>query len=183
MTPLYKKVEQFVKESFEKAGKPQSFPHLKRTTYWIKQLNPNADEALLIAGVSHDVERAFVKNWINGSLILTADLIKHSNLSAEIIAKFLLSEKVDDTTIKKVKLLVFHHETGGSNDENILKDADSISFLENNVDHFIKLKATETSYDFVKEKFDYMFNRISSPIARKIAEPMYQNAIRNLNDK
>lgn len=31
--------------------------HFERTVYWIKQLKPNADAALLIAGYSHDIQR------------------------------------------------------------------------------------------------------------------------------
>ena len=48
MSELYNKAEQFVKGSFTKKGKTYQIKHFVRTAYWIKQLKPNADEALLI---------------------------------------------------------------------------------------------------------------------------------------
>ena len=32
--------------------------HFDRTVYWLQQLRPDADGALLIAAISHDIERA-----------------------------------------------------------------------------------------------------------------------------
>ncbi len=180
MTESYKKVEQFVKESFEKAGKPQSFPHLERTTYWIKKLKPNADEALLIAGVAHDVERAVYGNWVKGSLDKKI-LQKHMDQSAQVITEFLKKENVGEKTITRIKMLVANHEFGGNDDQNLLKDADSISFLENNTGHFIN--NPDLDKISVKNKFDHIYNRISSDQARQIAKPMYDEAIIKLNVK
>lgn len=59
MGQIFNKVEQFVSDSFKKNNDTQGFKHLQRTAYWVKQLNPNADEALLTAAVSHDIERGF----------------------------------------------------------------------------------------------------------------------------
>jgi hypothetical protein len=177
MTPLYKKVEQFVKESFKKAGKPQSFPHLKRTAYWIKQLKPDANEALLIAGVSHDIERAIYGNWVKGSLDKQI-LQKHMDQSAQVITSFLKEEKVDNDLIELVIMLIANHEFGGNDSQNLLKDADSISFLENNANNFIN--NLELDKEEVRNKFDHTYKRITSPIARKIAKPMYQDAIKKL---
>ena len=56
MSELFKKVDRFVRESFNDEG---TYLHSKRTVHWIKVLKPDADEALLIAGMSHDIERAF----------------------------------------------------------------------------------------------------------------------------
>jgi hypothetical protein len=55
----FKKVQKFVRDSFNKAGSPSNILHHERTIYWIKRLKPEADEALLIAGLAHDIERAF----------------------------------------------------------------------------------------------------------------------------
>jgi len=58
MLVLYEKAEQFVDESYK--GK-HGMIHFKRTVYWVKQLKPDADEAMLIAAIAHDIERAFRK--------------------------------------------------------------------------------------------------------------------------
>lgn len=77
-------------------------------------------------------------------------------------------------------MLVSKHEVGGNDDQNLLKDADSISFFENNVDHFVNKKVGETSKEKVKDKFEWMFNRISSEKAKQIARPWYEEAIKKL---
>lgn len=55
----YPKAEKFVIDSFTKAGRIGGIPHFQRTVYWLQQLKPDADDALLIAAIAHDVERAF----------------------------------------------------------------------------------------------------------------------------
>ncbi|MCK5681060.1 hypothetical protein KAI46_09670, partial [bacterium] len=57
--PYYEAAKEFVKNSFA-AVENQLVPlHLERTVDWLVKLYPEADEALLIAGVAHDIERAF----------------------------------------------------------------------------------------------------------------------------
>ena len=56
---IYNEVKQFVINSFNKAKKPSQIKHLERTVHWLKVLSPHADEALLVAAISHDIERAF----------------------------------------------------------------------------------------------------------------------------
>jgi hypothetical protein len=80
-------------------------------------------------------------------------------------------------------MLVSKHEVGGNQDQNLLKDADSISFLENNVDNFVSKKVSETGKDKVRDKFDWMYNRITSETARQIARPWYEAAIKKLDNR
>ncbi len=47
-------------------------------------------------------------------------------------------------------MLVSKHEVGGNEDQNLLKDADSISFFENQVGHFLSKQTAETG----KEKLN-----------------------------
>lgn len=183
MTDLYKKVEQFVKESFKKAGKEASVKHFIRTAYWINVLEPNADEALLISGVSHDIEQAFNGDWVKGSIDPNI-LKKHQNLSAEKFAEFLKSINAESVLIDRVKMLVSHHEDGGNDDQNVLKDADCISYFENQaLRHAVEWQKNGKSIQDIKKKFNYTFDKITSLKARQIANPMYEDAIRTLNIK
>lgn len=170
---LYNKVEKFVVDAFMKVDKKNDVEHSKRTAYWIKKLKPDADEALLIAGVAHDIERAFYGDWKKGSFDPNA-LKKHQDLSAAEIEKFLIQENIDKKFIERVKMLVAHHEEGGDEDQNTLKDADTISFFERNFSNFISKTDKEQS----KLKFDGMFNRTTSEKAKQIARPLYEKALK-----
>ena len=56
---IYNAAEQFVVNSFNNAGKPTQIKHFVQTVHWLKVLTPESDEALLVAAIAHDIERAF----------------------------------------------------------------------------------------------------------------------------
>lgn len=186
MEQIYNLVEQFVIDSFNKAGDTHGGKHLQRTAHWVKQLKPDADEALLVSAVAHDIERGFRNNQ-NYSAIKTKGfksdehLTHHQEEGAKIIADYLKQIGVDQTFIDRVVMLVSKHEVGGNDDQNLLKDADSISFFENNIDHFLTSKVLETGKDKVKEKFIWMYSRITSPKAKEIVYKWYSEAISKLD--
>ncbi len=186
MSDLYDKVERFVEESYK--GK-FGMIHFKRTVYWIKELKPNADEAMLIAAIAHDIERAFrteesqqVQRMKTVGMKDEEFLQYHQEKGAEIAGEFLVKNNATNKLVERVKMLISKHEVGGNEDQNILKDADSVSFFENNVEHFLKEHVKKLSKEKVKEKFDWMFNRITSKKAKEIAKPWYNKAINQLKD-
>ena len=184
MTELFNKVKQFVEESFEKCGFREQIKHLERTVYWVKRLKPDADEALLIAAFAHDIQTAYHWKKLQREIYKTKfidkeRLKKHQEEGAEIIGEFLEKQGANPEIINRVKTLISKHEEGGNEDQSLLKDADSISFLENNVAMFLK-RVKDVGKEKVRQKFDWMYNRITSEKAKNIARPWYQKAISNL---
>lgn len=184
----YKKTKKFVEESFAKRGKIRMV-HYSRTVFWVQKLYSKADEALLTAAVAHDIERAFrntaidiVKKSKDGFLD-EKHLNLHQEKGANLIADFLDKEGADKKFIKKVYVLISKHEVGGNKEQNILKDADSISFFENNIDNFIEKDAVRVGKEKVRIKFDWMFDRITSDEAKKIARPWYEKGLKLLASK
>jgi hypothetical protein len=184
---LYEKVEQFVTDSFQKAGKEGSLLHLMRTVYWLKKLYPRADEYMCIAAVSHDIERAYRDHTTMEKLLDEKDfkspefLRLHQDKGAEIIEVFLREEGVDLEQIERVKEMITHHEEGGNEEQNWIKDADSVSFFENNISHFIQKQLPLYGKKRVKLKFDWMYNRITSAKAKQIAAQWYRKALLQLD--
>ena len=184
MSELFKKVKSFVDESFQ--YDQAQIRHFDRTVYWLQQLHPAADEVLLIAAYAHDIERAFRSpedsHESSGKKFTDKDALeKHQKVGAQIIGDFLMKNGADNMVIEKVKHLISAHEVGGDEDQNILKDSDSLSFLENNAAIFIP-RLKKLGYDKIKEKFDWMFNRISSSGAKRIAKPFYDKMIAELEE-
>ena len=159
--------------------------HLLAMEKWIKVLYPQADDALIIAAVAHDIERGFPleegevkpkkKSW-DDPVYLTW----HGQRSAKYIEGFLANNDADPKLIERVRGLVETHDFGGDKEKNALKDADSISFLENNSDMFIDSLEQGKTIEQIHDKFDIMYNRISSPEAKKLAERYYDEAVRKL---
>lgn len=185
MSELYDKVESFVRESF---GNKHGMVHFERTVYWIRHLKPDADEALLIAGIAHDIERAFRTSGGDQDKRSKeigyhhVDFFRHhEEEGARIIGKFLEEHGADKDLIYRVKMLVSRHEEGGNSDQNLLKDADSISFFENNISHFLENKIHEAGKENIKKKFEWMYSRMSSKEAKEIVRPWYEKAMDDLN--
>ena len=186
MSKFFNRVEQFVKESFTKIGQESQIKHFERTVFWIKELNPKSDEALLISAIAHDIERAYrtkeQHEKITGVGFTHPEFFRpHEEKGAEIIAEFLKDNGANQTLIEKVKMLISRHEEGGNEEQDLLKDADSLSFFENNISSFLK-KVKEQGKENIRKKFDWMFNRISSQNAKQIAEPWYEKAIEDLEE-
>lgn len=162
-------------------------PHFKRTVYWIQILNPYADEALKIAALAHDFDKLEDLEEILKSLkespkgALDEERTRfHEETAAKRIGEFLISQGAPTTLADRVSLLVSRHEEGGSEEQNLLKDADSISFLENVVEHFIEMTPI-IGREKVINKFNYMYDRITSEKAKEIAKPMYDEACEKIS--
>jgi len=60
--------------------------------------------------------------------------------------------------------------------------ADSLSFLETNIDLFLGMvESGKRSAEEVLEKFDFSYDRIQVPHAKAIAWPLYERAKERLN--
>lgn len=179
----FRKVRKFVDSSFDST----KLPHFERTVYWVKKLKPDADEALLISAYAHDIQRAFRVGRDKGLIksksgFQDENLMKiHQEEGARIMGDYLEKVGANKKLIERVMHLISKHEVGGDKDQNILKDADSLSFFGTNADHFIKVKAKKAGKDKVKKKFDWMYERITSKKAKEIAQPLYLKAMESLS--
>ncbi|WKZ26777.1 MAG: DUF4202 family protein [Candidatus Paceibacterota bacterium] len=170
---LFSKTIEYVDKSFQWKQKP----HFERTVFWLERFLPEANEAHKIAAYSHDIERSFrdektknnLKNYLDKEFLRV-----HQEKGAEIMAKFLKSQKSSEDVIKTVRHLISKHEVGGDEEQNALMDADSVSFFETNAELFVNEKAAIEGYEEVKEKLDWMFNRISSKKRKEIARENYE---------
>jgi len=187
-TDTYKRVELFIVDKFKAAGDGVGKNHVLRTVHWLRELKPDADEALLIAAVAHDVERA-LRDHASYDKVTRHEkgfrseehLTYHQEEGARIIGEYLGQIGADARTIERVKELVSRHEIGGDEDQNLLKDADSISFFENVVEFFLTKKVNEAGRKKVKDKLDWMYGRITTDRARTLAKQQYAESIKELD--
>ncbi|MDD3006515.1 MAG: DUF4202 family protein [Candidatus Pacebacteria bacterium] len=169
------KVKEFVVESYGKENL-----HLTRTLYWVKEMEPDASEELLIAACSHDIERALNLESKNKERFNTEEeMEKHQTESGKIIFDFLVKEGYDLEKAKRVQELIAKHEVGGDAEQDMLKDADSLSWLEVSAPKHIG-KAI-FSREELKKKVAAMHDRISSGKAKDLAVPFYEEALQMLD--
>ncbi len=183
MATLRDRAREWVRTNYQ-----QGAQHLLQTEAWLQRLKPGASEELLLAALTHDMERAFPgpdspsldpRQGVDNPIYNIA----HSERSARIVSAYLHEQGASQEYIEQVARLIRAHEYGGANDENLVQAADSLSFLEVNVDIFLGwMDAGDEKWnaDAVRAKFTWMYERIQIPQARDLARPMYEEAMRKL---
>src|SRR5687767_8187196 len=157
---------------------PYNRTHLLKSLDWLLRLEPGAAEAVRLATLTHDMERAFggpdaIPIVMNDRAYEEA----HSNRSARIVGEWLCANGAAADLVADVESLIRVHEWGGSPDANLVQAADSLSFLETNIDLMLGfVKTGRFSRADIALKFDQMFERIQVPAARELARPMWQQA-------
>ena len=129
---ILKRIESQIEKIISKSQVPEDPVHSKNTREWVLKLKPEADMALQIAALGHDIERSESERKIRREDYIDYDEFKkvHSQKSAKILHEILLLYSIDKTIRDKVTNLVILHETGGNSEANILKDSDGISFFD-----------------------------------------------------
>ena len=109
--------------------------HSKNTLAWLLKLQPDANEALQIAALGHDIERAMERRKVRRADFDDYDEFKaaHASNSALVLREIMLEYGLPAAITDDVCRLVGQHEVGGDERCNLLKDADSISYFEVNL--------------------------------------------------
>jgi hypothetical protein len=166
------------------ANYPYNSYHLLRTLEWLDRIVPNAGEAVRIAALTHDMERAFSgpEPPIPISLNDPAYDKAHADRSARIVGRWLRENGADEALAVRVEELIRAHETGGSPEASAVQAADSLSFLDTNVDLFLAfVKNGKYSRSQVRLKFTHSYDRIRLPHARELARPLLAHATARLD--
>ena len=114
---------------------PEDRRHADTTLRWLLMLAPDADQALQIAALAHDIDRAVEAEKIKRSDYDAYDEFKvaHAQSSAMILKEILSESRVPAEVVREACRLVSFHEFGGDCRSDLLRDADSISFFEVNM--------------------------------------------------
>jgi hypothetical protein len=157
--------------------------HLRRTREWLLELEPGASEALRLAALTHDIERYFPGGPSQDLAKAPEDDAEyrrlHAERSASIVHEWLLGHGVAAPLAEEVARLIRLHEVGGDAAADLLQAADSLSFLEINIDlPRTWAAAGRCSVARGIDQHRWMLERIRLPRARELAEPLYARVIR-----
>ena len=157
---------------------PYNSTHLLKSLEWLDRLAPGVSEAVRLATLTHDMERAFggpdaLPIKMNDRAYEEA----HSNRSARIVGEWLRASGGGAELVSDVEALIRVHEWGGSPDADLVQAADSLSFLETNIDLMLGfVKTGKYSRADIASKFNQMYDRIQVPAAKELARPMWEEA-------
>jgi hypothetical protein len=145
-------------------------------------VDPAASEPLLVAALTHDMERHFPGGTQPDKAAGLWDDVdyntRHARRSAAIVAGWLREQGMDEAFVEQVVPPILEHEFGGSPEGDLLQAADSLSFLDVNVPLVARwVLGGETSLENAFRKLDWMYERIQIETARAMAKPHYENSL------
>lgn len=166
-------VKRRIEKVIRKSPVPEDPIHSKNTLEWLLKLKPDADEALRIAALGHDIERAIEerkvrrKDYRNYDDFKKAHALNSAKIMVEIMKECNMSKKLADD----VSYLVRHHESGGNRKVNVLRDADNISFFQVNLPYYF----TRNSVEEAKKRCLYGYQKLPDNLKRIVVEFDYQD--------
>ncbi len=167
------RLKKLIEEIISGSSVPEDPVHSKNTLNWLLKLKHDANEALQIAALGHDIERAIDQRKVRREDFEYYDDFKaaHAHNSAEILKEVMLDCGVDETLIEQVYELVRRHEVGGDERSDLLKDADSISYFEVNLPHYYN----RHGWDETKRRCLWGYKRLSDTTKILAAKLTFEN--------
>ena len=163
---------------------PYNRHHLLKALEWLDRVAPDSSESVRLATLTHDMERAF--SGPDQPVIKTLSDPEyeraHSVRSARIVGAWLREQAADDSLVDEVERLILAHEFGGWPEADLVQAADSLSFLETNIELFLGFvrSGRHPAHD-VRKKFNQMFGRIQIPRLKLLAQPLIDRALQQLD--
>lgn len=156
--------------------------HLTRAGDWMLAIEPEAPEYLVIAALTHDLERSIPGGpWLDLKVDPWDDPEYnrlHCERSARLVPEILVERGAGAETAAAVQRPIREHEFGGSPEGDLMQAADSLSFLETNSQLCAGWVRTEKcSEEKGRQKLDWMFERIRYKPARARAAAIHQRAV------
>ncbi len=124
---------------------PEDPIHAENTLEWLLKLDPEADQALQIAALAHDIDRAVEAQKVRRADFSDYNAFKaaHAHNGARILRAILSKCGIARSIADEACRLVTLHEVGGDPRSDLLKDADSISYFEVNMPLYYQREGRE----------------------------------------
>ena len=162
---------------------PYNREHLLRALEWLDRVAPGSDEAVRLATLTHDMERAFPgQDQPHSRKFVDAECERlHAERSARIVGEWMREQQAAPTLIAEVERLIRAHEVGGWPDADLVQAADSLSILDTNIDLFLGfVRSGRFTIEDVREKFEVSRDRIRISHLKALAAPMADRALERL---
>jgi len=161
-----------IRDTIAHSPVPEDPLHAENTLIWVLRIAPQAGESLKIAALGHDIERAERDRRVRREDFPTYDAYKeaHAARSAELLREIMETCGADSSLTREVVDLVRKHETGGTPEADILREADSLSFFDTNITLFYEREGRDTT----KERILWGLKRLSESSLRFLYEMKFE---------
>jgi hypothetical protein len=144
--------------------------HSRNALEWLLVLRPDANEVVRLAVLAHDIERALPDRLTQGQFSTYKEFKSaHAQRAGEVAAEILKDSGYSGEDAARVFEIIKDAEFGNDDpDVNLVMDADSMSFFDNNISLYLARKGLPAT----QEKVLFMYNRASDRAKAFIQEVM-----------
>ncbi len=162
--------KQKIREVIAGSRVPEDPGHADNTLEWLLHLEPDAGEALQLAALAHDIDRAIEEIKVRRADFDDFDVFKaaHARHGVTLLRPILTACDVAHDIVDEACRLVLLHEVGGDPDSDLLKDADSISYFDVN----LPLYYQREGWDETKRRSHWGYRRLT-PRAQEIVKHIH----------
>ena len=152
---------------------PEDPRHADNTLEWLLCLEPDAGDALQLAALAHDIDRAIEEIKVRRADFDDYDAFKaaHARNGVEILRSILIQCDVEGDIVDEACRLVEVHEVGGDPRSDLLKDADSISYFDVN----LPLYYQREGWAETKRRSSWGYRRLSARAKELVDKICYQD--------
>lgn len=152
---------------------PEDPFHAENTLEWLLRLDPKSDQALQIAALAHDIDRAVATGKVRRSDYDDFDAFKaaHASNGAKILRAILDQCGVAKSTVDEACRLVRLHEVGGDQRSELLRDADGISYFEVNMPLYYQREGWEET----ERRCTWGYRRLSARMKKVVESITYDD--------
>ncbi len=154
---------------------PEDPLHAENTLKWLLTLSPEADQALQIAALAHDIERAVENQKVHRDDYDDYDAFKsaHARHGARILREIMKKCGADGSVTEEACRLVTLHEVGGDHRSDLIKNADSISYFKVNMPLYYQREGWEET----KRRCIWGYRRLSRTMKKVAEEITYEDPL------
>jgi len=154
---------------------PEDPRHAENTLEWLLTLNPEADQALQIAALAHDIDRAVENQKVRRSDYDDYDAFKaaHARNGARMLREIMEKCGVEGSMTEEACRVVTLHEVGGDPRSDLIKDADSVSYFKVNMPLYYQREGWEET----KRRCIWGYRRLSTPMKRVVEDIIYEDTL------
>ena len=154
---------------------PEDPRHAENTLEWLLTLNPEADQALQIAALAHDIDRAVENQKVRRNDYDDYDAFKaaHARNGARMLREIMEKCGVDSSMTEEACRVVTLHEVGGDPRSDLIKNADSVSYFKVNMPLYYQREGWKET----KRRCIWGYRRLSTPMKRVVEDITYEDAL------
>lgn len=154
---------------------PEDPSHAENTLTWLLTLNPGADQALQIAALAHDIDRAVENQKVRRNDYDNYDAFKaaHARNGASILRGIMETCGVEGSLTEEACRLVTLHEVGGDPRSDLLKNADGVSYFKVNMPLYYQREGWKET----KRRCIWGYRRLSTEMKSVVEDITYQDAL------